>query len=217
MEEFKVDPVVIFDSVKWLTIEEIVMMAMYVITLILFAIPFKKDYKWFRIMPFIAVAAAIVSIVKGNMTYMAILLYTLTAAVFLFTLKRWFQSAPRKLNIKFNLLRLTVGLLGMLPILLILFVAGEMRYNPVSHYEKMSYSAAFTALHDRMKDEYPFGEWKNMNGAELQKIYGPIFQKADSEQDQELYYKTLRAYLFSFHDRHIEITNESQVFERTGC
>ncbi|MEV5024561.1 hypothetical protein [Paenibacillus sp. LPE1-1-1.1] len=112
------DPMVIFDSVKWLTMEEIVMLAMYFITLILFAIPFKKEHKWFRIMPFIAVAAAIVSIVKGNMTYMAILIYTLTAATFLLTLKRWFKSAPRKLNIKFIILRLTVRLLGVLPICL---------------------------------------------------------------------------------------------------
>jgi carboxyl-terminal processing protease len=91
---------------------------------------------------------------------------------------------------------------------LALSIAGEVRYNPVSDLSQKSYSKAFIAMNERLSAEYPFGDWKKIDWEAKRNKYEPLFLQAEINQDPNLYYKTLREYLFSFRDGHIKIANE---------
>jgi len=87
--------------------------------------------------------------------------------------------------------------------------AGVLRYNPVSDLSGMSYSEAFVKMNERLSREYPFGEWKKIGWNERRSKYEPLFKQADEEKNVDLYYKTLREYLFSLRDGHIKIVNDN--------
>ncbi len=63
-------------------------------------------------------------------------------------------------------------------------------------------------MNERLSAEYPFGDWKQIDWEAKKNKYGPLFRQAEISQDPNLYYKTLRNYLFSFRDGHIQIVNE---------
>ncbi|MBB6634182.1 S41 family peptidase [Cohnella thailandensis] len=93
--------------------------------------------------------------------------------------------------------------------MLALMYAGVLRYNPVSDLSGMSYSKAFVTMNERLSREYPFGEWKKIDWNERRSKYEPIFKQAEKDHNFDLYYKTLREYLFSLRDGHIKIVNDN--------
>lgn len=201
-----------FDSIKWLTGFEMVLCLLNLVVLVRYAVPITTHYRWLDFLPSLGVLIAIASVIYGDTTLLAAVIYALTVIVFFCTQKRIFKPIQGMAVPKHRVLRVIICACGVTPILLVLLVAGELRYNPASDLSKMSYSKAFVEMNKRLALEYPFSEWKKINWDDLMNKYEPIFLKAENDKDKELYYKTLREYLFSIRDGHIKITNE-QLYE----
>ncbi|MFE0558371.1 S41 family peptidase [Paenibacillus sp. NPDC058910] len=199
------------DSVKWLTVYELVMCIISLFVLTVYAVPIKKYSRWFDFFPSVGVLAAIASILSGDMTLLALIIESLTLIVFLCTIRRLLKrkvwTAPKKKA--FRIVRSVICVCGVVPIVFALANAGVLRYNPVSDFSGMSYSKAFVAMNERLSREYPFGEWKKIEWNERRSKYEPIFKQAEKDEDFDLYYKTLREYLFSLRDGHIKIINDN--------
>ncbi|MGG4102372.1 S41 family peptidase [Paenibacillus lautus] len=199
------------DSVKWLTVYELVMCIISLFVLTVYAVPIKKYSRWFDFLPSVGVLAAIASILSGDMTLLALIIESLTLIVFLCTIRRLLKPkvwmAPKKKA--FRIVRSVICVCGVVPIVFALANAGVLRYNPVSDFSGMSYSKAFVAMNERLSREYPFGEWKKIEWNERRSKYEPIFKQAEKDENFDLYYKTLREYLFSLRDGHIKIINDN--------
>ncbi|MCM3041265.1 S41 family peptidase [Paenibacillus motobuensis] len=199
------------DSVKWLTVYELVMCIISLFVLTVYAVPIKKYSRWFDFLPSVGVLAAIASILSGDMTLLALIIESLTLIVFLCTIRRLLKpkvwTAPKKTA--FRIVRSVICICGVVPIVIALANAGVLRYNPVSDFSGMSYSKAFVAMNERLSREYPFGEWKKIDWNERRSKYEPIFKQAEKDKDFDLYYKTLREYLSSLRDGHIKIVNDN--------
>lgn len=196
----------LFDSLKWLTGWEMMLCALYLFVLLGYAL--FKNNRWFYFVPGVGVMLAIISLILGDASILALLIYASTAILFLCTIRRIFKPAVKLLSTKFRSVMVIVCVLGFLPTLLALSIAGEVRYNPVSDLSHKSYTQAFIAMNERLSTEYPFGDWKKVDWAAKKNKYGPLFRQAEISQNPNLYYKTLRDYLFSFRDGHIQIVNE---------
>ncbi|MFD0713378.1 S41 family peptidase [Paenibacillus sp. GCM10027626] len=199
----------IFDSLKWLTVFGMILCLLNVAVVIRYAVPFKKDYRWIDFIPGLGAAVAVISFLYGDTSVLALLIYTSTAILFVCTGKRMFKPAKKPMSGKFRLIMVLVCVCGTIPTILALTSAGEVRYNPVSDLSKMSYSKAFAKMNERLSVEYPFGEWKKIDWNGLKNKYEPIFAKAETDHDQDAYYKALREYLFSLRDGHVKIANEN--------
>ncbi|WP_162165057.1 S41 family peptidase [Paenibacillus graminis] len=175
---------------------------------VLLGYAFLKNHRWFYFIPVAGVLIAVISLITGDDSILALLIYSSTAILFLCTVRRIFKPAIKPLSPKFQTVMVIVFVLGSLPTLLALTIAGEVRYNPVSDLSHKSYTQAFNAMNERLSTEYPFGDWKQIDWEAKKNKYGPIFRQAEINQDPNLYYKTLRDYLFSFRDGHIQIVNE---------
>ncbi|RXZ79786.1 hypothetical protein EBB07_21370 [Paenibacillaceae bacterium] len=198
----------LFAGFKWFTVFEIILFVINLTVLVRYAIPVRKCWRWVDFLPAVSLIVAIASVLYGDTSLLAIVFYTLTAVIFLCTVKRMFKPIRQTASPKRRLLRTILCLCGTIPLVLAFMFAGELRYNPVSHFSEMSYSQAFIQLNERLASEYPFGDWKQVDWDELKREYTPLFQQAEQEHNKELYYTTLREYLFSFRDGHIKIVNE---------
>ncbi|MBE9917795.1 hypothetical protein G8C92_27725 [Paenibacillus donghaensis] len=198
------------DSVKWLTVYELVMCIISLFVLMVYAVPIKKYYRGFDFLPSVGMLAAIASLLSGDTTLPALIIDSLALLMFLCTIKRLFKpkvwTAPKKKVIR--IVRSVICICGVVPIAFALAYAGNLRYNPVSDFSEMSYSKAFVAMNERLSREYPFGEWKQIDWNERRSKYEPIFKQAEQDKNFDLYYKTLREYLFSLRDGHIKIVND---------
>ncbi|MBB6671575.1 S41 family peptidase [Cohnella nanjingensis] len=198
----------VFGSWMWLTVYEMGLILLNLTVLVGLAVPVQKRYRWFDFLPSAGVAIAIASMLNGDTTLLAWLIYALTAILFFCTVKNVFRPARRIPTRKFKIARAILCACGVIPLGIALMVAGETRYNPVSHFGDMGYAQAFVHLNARLSEEYPFGDWKKVDWDRLKRKYEPIFEKAEQTKDKDLYYKTLREYLFSLRDGHIKIANE---------
>ncbi|MFF2483778.1 S41 family peptidase [Paenibacillus sp. NPDC058071] len=199
------------DSIKWLTVYDMMLCLLNLFLLIWYAWPVAKRCRWIDFMPSLGIVIAVASIWSGDTTLLAIAIYSITAVVFLCTLKRLFKprsgaNEPRR--ILFSVIRAVLCASSILIMGVAIQSAGELRYNPVSDWSDLSYAEAFVRLNERFADEYPFGEWKKIDWGLMRSKYEPIFEQADRENDKVLYYKTLRDYLFSLRDGHVRIANE---------
>lgn len=199
------------DSVKWLTIYELIMCGISLFVLTVYAVPTKRHYRWFNFLPSAGMLAAIASVLSGDMTLLALIIESLTLLVFVCTMRRLLKpkvwTVPKKKA--FRIVRSIICICGVAPIAVALANAGVLRYNPVSDFSGMSYSEAFVAMNERLSREYPFGEWKGIDWDERRSKYEPLFEQADKNQNFDLYDKTLREYLFSLRDGHIKIVNDN--------
>lgn len=195
-------------SLKWFTVYELLLFAIVLTVLVWYAVPIQKYVRWFDFLPSAGLLIAIVSVLNGDTTLLALLLYAMTVILFLCTVKKVFRPVGRIPMPKYRILRVVLCLFGMLPLALSLMSAGESRFNPVSHFSKMSYSQAFVQLNERLSREYPFGDWKKVDWTAMKEKYEPLFQQAEQQQNKDLYYTTLRSYLYSLRDGHVKIVNE---------
>jgi carboxyl-terminal processing protease len=198
----------LFGSLKWFTDYELLLLAIDLIVLVWYAVPIQKYGKWFDFLPSAGLLIAIASVLHGDTTILALLLYAVTAVLFLCTVKKVFKPVRRIPMPKYRILRVVLCLIGFTPLVLSMMLAGESHFNPVSHFSKLSYPQAFVQLNERLSREYPFGEWKKVNWTALKDKYEPLFQQAEQQKNKDLYYKTLRSYLYSFRDGHVKIVNE---------
>ncbi|GAA3400143.1 S41 family peptidase [Paenibacillus hodogayensis] len=198
----------VFDSLKWLTVWEVILCALNLFVLLRYVLPLLKNNRWFDFIPSVGVIIAVISLFNGDTSILALLIYSSTAILFVCTVGRIFKPAIKPMSLKIRIVMVIVCVLGSLPTLFALSIAGEIRYNPVSDLSHQSYSKAFIAMNERLSNEYPFGDWKQIDWEGQRNKYEPLFLQAEINQDPNLYYKTLREYLFSFRDGHIKITNE---------
>lgn len=203
------------NSIQWLTMYEAALCIINLFLLVKYMISTLSRVRWLDYVPGAGVLVAIASYIHGDATLPALVLYALTLIVFLCTVpKIWRpslgQGIPRRL-----IWRILLFICGVLPLLFVLAVAAELRYNPVTEASHKSYSEAFVEMNTRLSVEYPFGDWKNIDWEALQTTYEPIFEQADKEQDPVLYYKTLMDYLYSLQDGHVEIVND-ELFENNS-
>ncbi|WP_334074282.1 S41 family peptidase [Paenibacillus sp. A14] len=213
----------LFEAYKWLTPYEMVLCAIDLFLLGWYAFPARRPYRWVDFVPSAGVLTSALSLLRGDTTLPALILYGLSGLLFLFTAKRiWAPKRhaplPKRKRLR-AIVRAASCLAAMSPIVLALLLAGELRYNPASDFRNLSYSEAFVRLNERLSKEYPFGDRKQVDWEALERKYAPIFREAEKKRDKELYYKALREYLFSFRDGHVKIVNEAlyednPVFQR---
>jgi len=207
---------VFFDSFKWLTVPELTLCFINLGILIWYAVPIRKYYRWLDFVPSLGLLIAILNAVSGDTSYLAILIYSTTLAVFLCTIKKPFKPSRIIKVPKYRWLRIVLCICGAAPILLGLSAAGEIRYNPVSNLAKLGYAEAFLKMNDRLAVEYPFGDWKGIDWKEMRNKYEPLFQKAEKEKNKALYIQTLKDYVCSIHDGHIALINMDQLKKDFG-
>ena len=204
-----------FSSIQWLTRYEIVLCIIDLFLLVQYTIPVLRRVKWISYVPVAGMIIAIFSFAYGDATLPALVLYALTLFIFLCTIPKLLRPSLDKMVQRRLFWRIVLLIAGLLPILFVFAVAGELRYNPVTDSSQSSYKEAFLTMNQRLSTEYPFGEWKGVDWDQLKKTYEPRFAEADKNQDAVLYYKTLREYLYSFQDGHIKIVNE-QLFDQNS-
>lgn len=212
------------DSLRWLTVYEMILGVLQLFLLIWYAVPVtRRSPRWVDWMPSGAIVVAVASAVSGDTSLLALAFYLLTAILFLSTINRLFRKssllvAPKRTLYKAG--RIALSLLGVLFLGLAIQSAGELRYNPVSDFSRLSYSDAFVQLNERLSVEYPFGEWKRIDWDALRERYEPLFEQAEQTKDRDLYNKTLRHYLAEMKDGHIRIVNDkvydSPVYKKEG-
>ncbi|MFF2092287.1 S41 family peptidase [Paenibacillus sp. NPDC058174] len=201
-----------FDSIKWLTVYEMILCLLQLLILMRYAVPItRKSYRWIDFLPSAGMVVALVSFLAGDSSILALAFYFLTVLLFLCTIRRVFKpahafAAPKRTIVKIT--RVALSLCGIVFIGAAITTAGEIRYNPVSNFSEMSYSDAFIRLNERLSVEYPFGEWKRIDWEGQRQKYEPLFKQAEQTKDKALYYKTLREYLASMRDGHIRIAND---------
>jgi len=205
----------ILDSLQWLTVWEMILGALNLFVLLRYALPLRKNNRWIDFIPSIGVIIAVISLLSGDASILALLFYSSTAILFLCTVRSIFKLVLKPISPKFRAVMVIVCVLSSLPSLFALTISGEVRYNPVSDLSQMSYSQAFLAMNERLSAEYPFGDWKKIDWEAIRNKYEPLFLQAETKQDPNLYYKTLRDYLFSFRDGHIKIVNENLYDDNT--
>ncbi|OPH56408.1 hypothetical protein BC351_28360 [Paenibacillus ferrarius] len=198
----------LFGSLKWFTVYDLLLFAINLILLVWYAVPIQKYVRWLDFLPSAGLLIAIASVLNGDTTILALSLYAVTAILFLCTVKKVIRPVRRIPMPKYRVLRIVLCLFGILSLALSLMLAGESRFNPVSHFSTLSYSQAFVQLNERLSREYPFGDWKKVDWTAMKDKYEPLFQQAEQEKNKDLYYKTLRSYLYSFRDGHVKIMNE---------
>ncbi|WP_152394854.1 S41 family peptidase [Paenibacillus guangzhouensis] len=197
------------DSLQWLTVWEMILGALNLFVLLRYALPLLKNNRLYDFIPSIGVIISVMSLLSGDTSILALLFYSSTAILFLCTVRSIFKPVLKPMSPRFRTVMVIVCVLSTLPSLFALNIAGEVRYNPVSDLSQMSYSQAFLAMNKRLSAEYPFGDWKKIDWEAIRNKYEPLFLQAEIKQDPNLYYKTLRDYLFSFRDGHIKIENEN--------
>ncbi|WP_042169408.1 S41 family peptidase [Paenibacillus gorillae] len=201
-----------FDSIKWLTVYEMVLCLLHLFILVRYAVPVtRKSYRWIDFLPSAGMVIALVSFLAGDSSILAIAFYFLTVLLFLSTIGRLLKPAPAfaaPKGVIVKITRVVLSLCGIIFIGIAIMSAGEIRYNPVSNFSQMSYSDAFVRLNERLSVEYPFGEWKRIDWEGQRQKYEPLFKQAEQTGDKALYYKTLREYLASMRDGHIRIAND---------
>ncbi|MGX7023499.1 S41 family peptidase [Vagococcus hydrophili] len=198
----------ILSSFKWFTEIQITLFVLNACLLIWYLIPHKKKFKIIDYLPSVGMIIASVGIFLGDKSLLGISLYFLTIVLFLSTLKNLFKHKNKEDKLFLRVIKSILSLVGMGIMTIALMSAGQLRYNPKSDFSEKTYSESFHLLNERMKKEYPFGQLKKVDWDDLENKYLPLMKKAEETKNQSLYYKTLRDYLYSFRDSHIEIVND---------
>ncbi|MFA5269776.1 MAG: S41 family peptidase [Methanoregula sp.] len=76
---------------------------------------------------------------------------------------------------------------------------------PVPDYSTQSWSNAFLAFNNLIREQYAFTQWKSVDFDALYTIYAPAIADAEKKQDKAAYYRVLREYLFAIPDGHVDV------------
>ncbi len=77
--------------------------------------------------------------------------------------------------------------------------------TPVADFSKQSWSSAFLAMNNLIKERYAFTQWKSVDFDALYATYAPMIADAEKKQDKAAYYRALRGYLFAIPDGHVDV------------
>jgi len=87
-------------------------------------------------------------------------------------------------------------------------------------YTQLSYSEAFDALHEQMRNEYSFTELKGIDWDALYEEFAPRFAEAEANDDPEAYQFALRDFTWAIPDGHVgaslPLTNNAFFTETDG-
>ncbi|MFA4824043.1 MAG: hypothetical protein WC593_02685 [Methanoregula sp.] len=77
--------------------------------------------------------------------------------------------------------------------------------TPVPDYSTRSWSSAFLAFHNLIKEKYAFTQWRAVDFDALYATFAPAIADAEKKQDKAAYYRALRGYLFAIPDGHVDV------------
>lgn len=81
----------VIDSLKWLTVWEMILCVLNLFVLLRYAWPLLKNNRWLDFIPSAGVIIAIISLMNGDASILALLIYSSTAILFLSTARRVFK------------------------------------------------------------------------------------------------------------------------------
>ena len=79
------------------------------------------------------------------------------------------------------------------------------RYPESADFGSLSWTEAFTAMHEKFSREYAFGAWKGVDWPLLSGRFLPRVAEAQAAGDEKAYYRALHEYLCSIPDGHISL------------
>jgi carboxyl-terminal processing protease len=77
--------------------------------------------------------------------------------------------------------------------------------TPVADYSTLSWSEAFLAFHNLIKERYAFTQWRSVDFDAIYAVWAPAIADAEKKQDKAAYYRALRGYLFAIPDGHVNV------------
>ncbi len=83
-----------------------------------------------------------------------------------------------------------------------------------SDYSTLSWTEAFSKLHNRISKEYAFTDWKKMEWKNLYNEYSLKIKAAQDKDDFDAYYIALRSYLHEIPDGHVGCTNLRDIDDK---
>lgn len=81
-------------------------------------------------------------------------------------------------------------------------------------FSGLSYTAAFDAMVEKLRNEYAFTEYKGLDWDAVVKKYRARFEEADAAGDAQLYLDTLADIIWSFPDGHVSVRPFSLFVDR---
>ncbi|PWR72882.1 S41 family peptidase [Methanospirillum lacunae] len=84
--------------------------------------------------------------------------------------------------------------------------------TPVPDLSNQSWTDAFLTVHNLLKERYAFSSRKAVDWDRLYNTYSPKIVDAEARNDSASYYRTIREYLFSIPDGHINVLSENGDF-----
>ena len=178
------------------------------------SIPIKPLSRWVRFLPTFGAVICLINVLGGDTSSLALGFYLVSLVLFVGTIRGLFKpeySVPPGRN---RILRRILCSLGAGFLLFVALISGEIRYNPTSDLRSLSYSEAFERMNERLAAEYPFSDHKKIDWMGLKNRFLPAFKKAENEKNKDLFYESLRGYLFSLRDGHVKITNSNSEVRR---
>ncbi len=197
----------LLDVYKWLSLPELALLVLTLIALMWYLWPACPPNRKIDLMVGVGVLLMLWEGIAGNTSWLALALYVVMGTLGLGTLWR----VLRPINLPGRVWRAVRFLLCIAVtavLLLLMTLAGELRYNPDSELGSLSYVEAFDALHARLALEYPLGKHKHIDWSGLKAIFRPAFAAAQQAHDPQRYYELLRAYVATFHDGHVGFVND---------
>jgi carboxyl-terminal processing protease len=82
-------------------------------------------------------------------------------------------------------------------------------YPDPADFSALSWTAAFTAAHDKFSREYAFSAWKGVDWPGLYERFLPRIEQAQAAGDEKAYYLALHEYVCSIPDGHISLSAEN--------
>ena len=78
----------------------------------------------------------------------------------------------------------------------------------------LGWSAAFSRLCGLLAHEYPFGAWKGIDWAAMERELGPRVAEAEARHDRRAWYRALRELVWSLRDGHAHLLGDDGGLER---
>lgn len=158
----------------------------------------KLDTKWNYLL-FVPLLICVVHLLCSNKN---LLLYPVYAGAVLLALG-FFLKDKRVLE---GIIAGAVVILAVLPVIALSVTKSKC-------YASLGYVAAFTQLHEDMKENYALQGWKETDFDELYEAWLPLIKDAQQRKDKNQYVSALRYYMASYQDGHVQL---GDLYETLG-